>query len=164
MFIKSHRMTPALECLFYWRYTLWNHKHKSMKIMHVLHNSQRATRLKGQNKMCICGKKLLYFIWLWIYSKGIKPDLNYSVKSYNFSMRCGLFSLANLFLACKERYNLCMNHASLDCESLDRVSWTSTTLTDCQTRFFVSHFKYWIGAGGYLGCQNYMCKMFIYFT
>ena len=45
---------------------------------------------EGVNKMCICGKKLFYFIWLWIYSKEIKPDLNYSVKSYNFSMRCGL--------------------------------------------------------------------------
>ena len=33
--------------------------------------------------------------------------------------------------ACKERYNLCMNCVSLDGESLDRVSWTSTTLQSC---------------------------------
>ena len=29
---------------------------------------------------------------------------------------------ASVFMACKERYNLCMNRASLDRESLDRVS------------------------------------------
>ena len=32
--------------------------------------------------------------------------------------------------ACRERYNLCMNRKSLDRESLDGVSWTSTSPTD----------------------------------
>ena len=34
---------------------------------------------------------------------------------------------ANLFMACKERYNLLMNRESLDRESLDCVSCSSTT-------------------------------------
>ena len=40
-------------------------------------------------------------------------------------MRGGLYPSASLFMTSKERYNLCMNHASLDSESLDRVSWTT---------------------------------------
>ena len=47
---------------------------------------------------------------------------------YNFLMQWGLYPPANLFMACKERYNLCMNRASLDRISLGRVSSTSTTL------------------------------------
>ena len=53
--------------------------------------------------------------------------MNYSVKSFNFSIRSGLYPPASLFMISKERCNLCMNHASLDRESLDRVWWTSTT-------------------------------------
>ena len=50
----------------------------------------------------------LYFILLYFYKKGIKPDLNYSVKSYNFSMRYGLYTPfpTPLFIGYKERYNL----------------------------------------------------------
>ena len=44
----------------------------------------------GRNKMCIGGKKLCYFIYLQFYKKGIKANLNYSAKSYNFSMQCEL--------------------------------------------------------------------------
>ena len=42
-------------------------------------------------------------------------------------MRCRLYPPVSLFVVSKERYNLCMNRASVDHESLDRVSWTSKT-------------------------------------
>ena len=64
-------------------------------------------------------------------------------KSLNLSKRCRLYSLASVFMTCKEteadlgllhlgycssprsaseeRYNICINRASLDCESLDRA-------------------------------------------
>ena len=41
-----------------------------------------------------------------------------------FFMQCKLFPLA-----CKERHNFSMNYESLECELLDCVSWTSTTLS-----------------------------------
>ena len=48
-------------------------------------------------------------------------DLNYLVKSFNFSMRCKLHPPVSLFMACKERYNLHMNRASLERELSVRV-------------------------------------------
>ena len=54
-------------------------------------------------------------------------QLNDSVKSLNFSMRCRLYPPTSLFMACKEKHNLRMNHASLYCEWLDRVWRTCTT-------------------------------------
>ena len=36
-------------------------------------------------------------------------ELIYSIKSFEFSMWCWLYPPASLFMACKERYNLCMN-------------------------------------------------------
>ena len=53
--------------------------------------------------------------------------MDYLVKSFNFSMWCGLYPPTSLFMACKEKYNSCMNRASLDRESLDRVLWSNTT-------------------------------------
>ena len=64
------------------------------------------------------------------WGKGIKSDLNYSVKSFTFSMQCRLSPAAILFMACKERYNLWMNCALLDHKLLDHVSWTSTTAAE----------------------------------
>ena len=55
-----------------------------------------------------------------------------------FQYVLGCIRPASLFMACKERYNLCMNHASLDRESLDRVSWTSTTLIQTQYSHWLS--------------------------
>ena len=51
--------------------------------------------------------------------EGIKPDFNYSVKSF----QCDIDSIlpVSLSLAWKERYNLCMNRALMDHESLDCV-------------------------------------------
>ena len=39
------------------------------------------------------------------------------------------------FPLCKERYNICMNHALLDRESLDCVLWNSTTQSNHMTSF-----------------------------
>ena len=68
--------------------------------------------------------------------------MNYSVKSFNFSIRCRLYATVSLFMACKERCNLFMNRASLDHESLDRVSWTSTTLQQDHFLIFKQKFLY----------------------
>ena len=53
-----------------------------------------------------------YFISLSFLEKGVKPDLNYSVKVFGCSMRCRLYPPVSLFMVCKERYNICMDRGS----------------------------------------------------
>ena len=58
-------------------------------------------------------------------------------------------------------YNLCMNRASLDRESLDRVSWTSTT---CQKEAHLKFLKKKLiitlcGKENYLGSRNRKKKL-----
>ena len=72
-------------------------------------------------------------MWFLHQEKGIKPDLNYSVKCFNFSMRCGLCPPITLFMESKERHKSCMN-----CASLDRVLWTSTNRVNCDVNFRIS--------------------------
>ena len=72
--------------------------------------------------MSIDAKKLRFILSDYSSKGRTKPDLNYSVKSFNFSMRCTLYPPVTLLMACKERYNLCMNRISFVCESLDCVS------------------------------------------
>ena len=100
--------------------------------LHVLHNLfQQARWLKRQNKMSIGGKKLRFILSNYsIKEVGIKLDLNYSVKSLTFL--CDVSCIPHTYVYGMQRkvYNLCMNGASLDRESLDRVSLTSTTLQD----------------------------------
>ena len=86
--------------------------------------SQQARWPKGQNKMCIGGKKL-HFILSDYSFKGIKPELNYLINFFRFLVWCGLYSPTSLFIACNKRYNLCMN-----CAWIGRVSWSSTTLNN----------------------------------
>ena len=45
----------------------------------------------------------LYLIF-YFEGKGIKPDLNYSTKSFNFSIQSWLYPPAGLFMTSKERY------------------------------------------------------------
>ena len=47
----------------------------------------------------------------YFQGKGIKPDLNYSVKSFNFSIQSGLHTPASLFMTSKERRNVCIIYA-----------------------------------------------------
>ena len=73
--------------------------------------------------MCTGAKKLhfilfdilfnLFNLYLMFYfqGKGIKPDLNYSVKSFNFSIQSGLHTPASLFMTSKERRNVCIIYA-----------------------------------------------------
>ena len=92
-------------------------------MMHVSHKlTLQATWPKGR-KMCTGAKKLrfiffdilfnLFNLYLIFYfsGKGIKPDLNYSVTSFNFSIQSRLYSLASLFVTSKERCNLCIIYA-----------------------------------------------------
>ena len=51
------------------------------------------------------------FETLFLRGKGIKPNLNYSVKSFKFSTQSGLHPLASLFITSTERCNLCMIYA-----------------------------------------------------
>ena len=55
------------------------------------------------SKMCI-GKKncFLYFLIIALYGKWIKPNFNYSVESFNISIRCRLQSSISLFMACQK--------------------------------------------------------------
>ena len=73
--------------------------------------------------MCTGAKKLRFILFdilfnlfnlyliLYFKGKGIKPNLNYSVKSFNFSIQSGLYPLAGLFMTSKERCNLCIIYA-----------------------------------------------------
>ena len=74
--------------------------------------------------MCIDEKKLLFILSDYSF-KGRELVSNIFV-TYMFSnlflMQYRLYPPVSLFMVCKESYNLCMNRASLDCESLDRVS------------------------------------------
>ena len=47
----------------------------------------------------------------YFQGKGIKPDLNYSVKSFNFSIQSELYTPASLFMTSKERCNVCIIYA-----------------------------------------------------
>ena len=60
-------------------------------IVYISYFCQQLRWLRGQNMMCIDEKKLHLIFWLQFYWKGIKPSLNYSVKSFNFSMWCRLY-------------------------------------------------------------------------
>ena len=52
-------------------------------------------------EMCIVGNcAKFYFIF-----KGIKPDLNYPVKCFHFSMSCKLCPLITLFIDSKKNVN-----------------------------------------------------------
>ena len=53
-----------------------------------------------------------YFIMLQFLEKRVKPDLNSSMKSFSFSVQYRLYPPVSLLMACKERYNLCMNRGS----------------------------------------------------
>ena len=90
------------------------------------------------NKMAVAAKQdvqswkkklCLILSHFFLEEKWIKPDLNYPVKSFNFPWQCSLCTPIILFMASKKRYNLCMNRALLDRESLNRVLWNSATLT-----------------------------------
>ena len=124
--------------------SLWNHEHKSMQIMYVFINQflQQATWLKGQNSMCIFAvgrvlestqeektiRALVERIHLIIVSReGNHAQFELLSKIFESFNVMGCIPPPICLWACKERHNLCMNHASLDCESLDRVLWTSTT-------------------------------------
>ena len=73
--------------------------------------------------MCTGAKKLRFILFYILFNlfnlylvfyfqgKGIKPDINYSVKSFNFSIQSGLHPPASLFMTSKERCNLCIIHA-----------------------------------------------------
>ena len=55
----------------------------------------------------------LFNLYLMFYfqGKGIKPDLNYSVKSFNFSIQSELYTPVSLFMTSKERRNVCIIYA-----------------------------------------------------
>ena len=81
----------------------------------------------------------LFNIYLIYYfqGKGIKPDLNDSEKSFNFSIQSGLYPPHFVYDIQRKMlfmYNLCMNRASLDC-----VSWTSTTRYEVELSFKENH-------------------------
>ena len=78
----------------------------------ILSTSKMAERV--EQDMHWLKENALFIIWL--------ANLYYSVKSFNFSMRCRLYPSLDLFMAYKGRYSLCINRASLD-----HVSWTSKT-------------------------------------
>ena len=95
-----------------------------MQIMHLLHKLTLSTTKwpKGRKKMCTGAKDLGFVL------------SDYSFKERNQG-RFELFSKINAILGVSLRqsvydiqrkvqfmYNLCMNRASLDCESLDPVS------------------------------------------
>ena len=103
---------------------------------------QQATWLKGRNSMCIFSvgqalvptqeEKTICALVERIYLIIVSREGNHA----RFELLSKIFESFNVMgcipppvclWACKERYNLCMNPASLDRESLDRVSWTSTT-------------------------------------
>ena len=94
--------------------------------------SQQARWPKGRNKMGIGGKKLFYFIWLWFYKNGIKPDWNYSVKSITFQCDGGCICPS-----------ICLWHATKDIIYawlvhrwiVNRVSWTSKA--PCSETMFI---------------------------
>ena len=46
---------------------------------------------------------------------------------WSFRCKVSCFPRPSLFMACSKRHNLCMNRASLDHESLDRVPWNRST-------------------------------------
>ena len=45
-----------------------------------------------------------------------------------FNAMKAVFLHVSMFMSCKEKLNLCMNRESLENESLDRVSWTSSLI------------------------------------
>ena len=55
-------------------------------------------------------------------AEGAKQDVHWWKETMLFYLIIGCTSRANLVMACKEKYNLCMNRAPLDRESLDCVS------------------------------------------
>ena len=65
-------------------------------------------------------------------------------------------SPSSLFMACKVRHNLCMNRASLDRESLDRVSWISTN----RKRFTIFSFSKNINNSIHWYLKNVVCIRF----
>ena len=108
--IKSHRMTPVLECLFVMKiHTLkpWTWKHENYACFAKINSLNMEDGWRDETKFAFVERNL-YFILLCFYKKGIKPDLNCSVKSYNFSMWYGLCTPfpTPLFMGYKERYNL----------------------------------------------------------
>ena len=71
---------------------------------------------EGEKQECALVERncVLFYVIKLLREENFKPDLNYSVKSFKFSMRCGLYPPASLFISRKESCNLCMNRASLD--------------------------------------------------
>ena len=103
---------------------------------------QQATWLKGRNSMCIFAvgqalvptqeEKTICALVERIYLIIVSREGNHA----RFELLSKIFESFNVMgyipppvclWACKERHNLCMNRASLDRQSLDCVSWTSTT-------------------------------------
>ena len=55
--------------------------------------------------MCTGAKELRFILSDYSFKeKGIKPDFNYSVKSFNFPMRYWLYPPASLFMTSKVYY------------------------------------------------------------
>ena len=86
-----------------------------MQIMHGLHKLIVPTSKMSERARCalVEGNCFLFYLII-ILRKGNQTRLNCSVKSLNFSVQCSLYSPVSLFMVLEERYNLCMNRASLD--------------------------------------------------
>ena len=69
---------------------------------------------------------VLNVIWVLLHEKGIKLDVNYPMKYFNFLMSLGCVHPSLWPLHAKK--GIWMNRSTTDRESLDRVSWTSTIL------------------------------------
>ena len=87
------------------------------------YSSQQA-RWPGERYKKSIDEKKLRFILSGYSLKGVIPDLNYSVKSFNFSMmqRRLYLPISLLWHAKNDSFNLYINRALLDRELLDRVS------------------------------------------
>ena len=102
-------LAPANGCLR-------KHMHECKDIMRGFH------KVILQNKQDDCSERdvqywketIPNFIRFLLQEKGIKPDLYYPVKCFNFLMRCRLSPPIAQFMACKEKRKLCMNQGSLD--------------------------------------------------
>ena len=132
---------------------------------------QQATWLKGRNSMCIFAvgrtsvptqekTTICAFVertYLIIVSReGNHARSELLSKIFESLNVMGCIPLPACLWACKERFNLCMNRASLDRESLDRVSWISTN----RKRFTIFSFSKNINNSIHWYLKNVVCIRF----